>query len=393
MSYNDVIVKDGETHVIKKPFLAEWLGINHNIKSYQDIGIYPNISKCPKNIFNVWIPFAGQTMEANIEAGQEGLAAMLNHIHILCNNEKEVSDYFIKWIAQMFQYPEIKTICPTLISSEGAGKGTLLTLLQKMMGKSKVFITTTPSRDVWGSFNPMMADSFLVNLNELSLKDTVEAMSVIKGLITDDTLTINIKGISAYEQRSYHRFIITTNNPEPITSTNGDRRNLIIKSSDEKCKDIPYFTQLQKYLADDNVIKACYDYFMKIPDMDKFAQIPLPITEYQQALKEGNRSHIDQFFEHYTSKYFQETKKEELSKDLYAEFLKWSKEMKIEHPMSAIKMGKALSTCKYEGLKKGRHTNQGNTWIIDIEAFKKQFGLGNLVLWKPEAETDGEDTD
>jgi hypothetical protein len=395
MSYIDMVPnKEGDIVEKKKPFLKRWLSIDHEAKSYQDIGIYPKKALCPETIFNMWIPFTGETMLGDIEKGKEGRDSLLKHIHILCNNDKAVSDYFEKWIAQMFQYPEVKTICPTLISEEGSGKGTLLTLLQKMMGKGKVFITTNPSRDVWGSFNPLMADCFLVNLNELSLKDTVEAMSVIKGLITDDTLTINNKGISPYEISSYHRFIATTNNLEPFTSKNGDRRNLIIQSSDEKKGDIPYFTQLQKYLADDNVIKACYEYFMSIPDMDKFALIPMPITEYQAALKEGNRSHLDQFFEAFTREHFQEKEIELLSKEIYSNFYKWSKEMKIEHTMSAIKMGKALSTCKSAGLKKGKHTNKGNTWILDIAEFKKEFGLGNLVLWnggETEGETDEEE--
>jgi hypothetical protein len=40
--------------------------------------------------------------------------------------------------------------------------------MQLMLGKNKVFETTDPSREVWGQFNGLMSDCFLVNLNELS---------------------------------------------------------------------------------------------------------------------------------------------------------------------------------------------------------------------------------
>jgi thymidylate kinase len=53
------------------------------------------------------------------------------------------------------------------VHKEGAGKGTLMQLFAKMLGKSKILETKTPSRDVWGQFNGIMADAFLVNLNEM----------------------------------------------------------------------------------------------------------------------------------------------------------------------------------------------------------------------------------
>ncbi len=65
-------------------------------------------------------------------------------------------------------------------------------------------------------------------------KETVECEGKIKGLITDPKLTINNKGVNQYDIMSFHRFLITTNNSEPINTSHDDRRNLIIRSSDEK---------------------------------------------------------------------------------------------------------------------------------------------------------------
>jgi hypothetical protein len=93
----------------------------------------------------------------------------------------------------MIQFPEVKSICPTLISKEGAGKGTLITLFRKMLGSFKIMETTDPSRDVWGNFNGQMADSFLIVINEIGKKDTMDSIGKIKGLITDTELVINSK--------------------------------------------------------------------------------------------------------------------------------------------------------------------------------------------------------
>jgi hypothetical protein len=134
-------------------FIKRWLECNDNINKKDSMQIYPNPDKCPADVFNLWRPFAMEVLTSPYETHTEGLNMMLKHIMVLCNNEKEVFDYFIGWIAMMIQKPEIKTTCITLISKEGAGKGTLMQLFSKMLGESKILETKTPSRDVWGQFN------------------------------------------------------------------------------------------------------------------------------------------------------------------------------------------------------------------------------------------------
>ena len=131
---------------------------------------------------------------------------ILNHIKILCDNEQKVADYFIKWIAQLIQYPAIKTTCPTMVSNERAEKGTLNKFIQKMLRSKKCMETTNPCRDVWGQFNSCMLSPFFVNHNELSKKGAIEAEGKIKALITDGTICVNPKGVNQFEIKSYHRF-------------------------------------------------------------------------------------------------------------------------------------------------------------------------------------------
>lgn len=175
----------------------------------------------------MWTKFDMEHIGAHTE-DLDSLELVLSHVKVLCGNDEEVFEYFCKWIGQMFKHPTVETVCPTLISKQGAGKGFLLTFLRKMLGEEKVFESTTPSRDIWGHFNTKMSSTFLVNLNELSKKETFDAEGKIKGLITDSSMVINDKGVPAYMVTSYHRFIITTNNYDPINTSKDDRRNLII---------------------------------------------------------------------------------------------------------------------------------------------------------------------
>ena len=363
------------------PFINKWIGFTHNIRRKDDVDIYPNSRNCPENIFNLWHPFAMELLTDSYTHKQTELNFILNHIKILCNHDENVYDYFIKWIAQMIQYPHIKTIMPTFISGEGSGKGTLFKLFEKMLGNEKVFETTNPSRDVWGDFNGMMCNCFLVNLNELSKKDTMEAEGKIKGLITDNTLAINQKGIPQYKIKSYHRFITTTNKEEPLNSSNGDRRNLIIRSSDEKKGDYIYFEMMHKYLEDNDVIRTSYDYFKGIEGMDKFKDIPIPLTEYQTNLKELSKSPIEQWLEGFTREHMNNSKEciELLGTEIYELFKQWSNSNGIKYDINALKLGIRLTNMNIQGIYRGKHTERGKTKIFNITELKKTFKIGCII--------------
>jgi hypothetical protein len=261
-------------------FINKWTNCNNNIRYKNDMGVFPK--DCPDTAYNMWRPFPFE----NIPSPFVDFSIFQKHLLILCNNDNEVYCYMEKWLAQMIQYPEVKTICPTLISKQGAGKGSWLSIIRRLLGNKKVMETSEPERDVWGQFNGQMVSSFLVNLNELSKKSTIDSVGIIKQLITDPSMTINNKGMNQFEITSYHRFLITTNSEDPIQTSDDDRRNLIIRSSDELIKNKPYFDLLRDATENDDMICSYFHYLKSIPDMDKFNNLDIPQTEYQNDLKE-----------------------------------------------------------------------------------------------------------
>jgi hypothetical protein len=251
-------------------------------------------------------------------------------------------------------------------------------LFEKMFGFSKIFQTTTPSRDVWGEFNNHMGNTFLVNLDELSKKETLESEGKIKGLITEPKLTINNKGVNKFDIQSYHRFIITTNSEEPITSKNDDRRKWVVRSSDEKCGNVLYFKTLYELLDDVNVIKTCFEYFKSIPDMDNFKEIPLPVTEYHKELKEMSKSPIESWLEHFTAQNIERDYIELKSESIYEKFNEWCISSGIEYNIDALKLMVRMNRLKIDGIEK-MHTKKGNLTKFDISKMKKHLGVGCLL--------------
>lgn len=358
-------------------FINDWLVNNPNQRCYDDIGVYPKDCLCPDNIFNMWRKFAMELV-TDYQPRNDALEKILNHIKILCNNEEEIYEYFVKWIAQMIQYPEVKSICPVLISKEGAGKGTLLRLFEKMLGNDKIFQTTTPSRDIWGEFNSHMANSFLVNLDELSKKETLESEGKIKGLITEPKLTINNKGVNKYDIQSYHRFIITTNNEEPVNTSKDDRRKMIVRSSDEKIGDKEYFEELYELLDDINVVKTCFEYFKSIPDMHEFHKLKMPCTEYQTELKEMGRTPIEKWLEDFTWSNIKETEVKKTKEEVLDSFNDWKSSNGVEYNVDSLKFMVRLNRMNIKGVEK-HHTKKGNVTKFTIEDLKKHFGIGCMI--------------
>lgn len=359
-------------------FINKWISFNDNINQKDFMEVYPNDALCPSNTLNLWVPFAMEKYTDSYTTHQEGLDMMLNHIKILCDHQESVYKYFIQWISMMIQRPEKKSSCIVLLSSEGAGKGTLMHLFSKMMGTKKVMESKDPARDVWGDFNSLMNDAFLVNLNELEYKDTSVAEGKIKGLISDPKMYINKKGCPQFPITSYHHFIITSNKENPIKTEAGDRRKIIIRSSDEKCKDKVYFDKSYELLENIDVVRSCYDYF-KNYDISKFNHEDIPHTEYQDDLKELSRSPVDRWLEYFTYKNQYEVNITMTGIEVYNKFMEWCGENIIEFDTNPLKLGMKLTNLKIKGIEKGNATMNGKTKKFNIPLLKAHYKIGCVI--------------
>lgn len=376
------IDKDGNVvGIIKVSFIHDWLD-DDKMRVFEDIGVYPKSNLCPSNIFNMWIPFEMEKYTDEYTKHNDALEFILNHIDILCNHETQVTNFFIYWLAQMIQYPEKKenSIMITLIGEQGCGKNTIVFLTKKIIGEKKFFECEDPSRDIWGSFNSKMKDCFLVNLDELSKKDVVEYIGKVKNLITSSTININQKGVDAFTIPSFHRFLLTTNTKDPLPTEKGDRRNMIIRCSDEKKGDFDYFNQFYEYCNDIDVLRTFYDYLKTYNIDPKFNMgANIPETEYHANLKEGNRDAVDLWLEDFTRYNENQEEVELLGQDAYGLFNCWKAENGIKYDINAVKLGMKISTLGIVGIHKGRHTKKGATKLFNIPQLKKHYGIGLLI--------------
>lgn len=373
-------------------FIDRWLKDN-SIKKYLKMDVYPNANDCPPDVLNLWVKFPMELIN-KYEEMREEKNFLLNHIFILCGRNVETFEYFMLWLAHCVQHPEQKSgICPTFISKEGCGKGSLMILFEKIFGLDKVFTTSDPGEYCWGKFNSIMANSFIVNLDEVDLSSSHEAEGKIKGLITSYTMNINGKNKDAIVIKSYHRWIATTNNPLGFwKTTKDDRRVIVIRSSDELKGNKEYFNKFYDMITNKNVLKTFYEHLKQMPNVPK-SMPDKPVTEYQKNLFDANKSVTSQFLEDWTRERMSERHndiqegravadsdhiEERFGKDIFTEYCLWCSENRLKYETSPTKLGVNIKNLNLDAITKGRHTNYGDSKFYDIKKLASYFGLDNL---------------
>ena len=310
--------ENGKTKKIK--MINKWLD-DPTMACNCDFGNYPPPLVCPPNIFNLWIefewesmPFAHMPYVSEDQMGADGLPilvyppefnlpavqAFLDHLKIMCNNEDIVTEYFTNWVAHSIQVPAEKPECMiSMTSVQGTGKTILMDALAEIYGENKVLETSMPERDVWGSFNLEMAQAYFIILSEVDRRNCKGADGKIKALITDKRTKINGKGKDQFNVDTYYRMCVPTNSADPTKITEDDRRNLIIRCSDEKKKDYAYFTQLKALLAEPHAIRSIY-WLFKMRDISGWNKRDIPVTAYQEIILEGSKAPLEIFLEDFT---------------------------------------------------------------------------------------------
>jgi len=222
-----------------------------------------------------------------------------------------------------------------------------------------------------------MMNSYFVNLNEISIKDSHEAEGRIKGLITDDDLTINQKGKDQVIIQSYHRWFITTNNENGASKTHSkDRRNMIIRSSDELIGNKKHFDKMYEMMDDPNFIATVYNY-LKNMDISDFNIRSIPYTLYQQDLQELSVPPLELFLKKIIETNYYEAEYRDYASTVYNNYKQFCNSHGFEYIENVKAFGVRLKRLKIDGWINER-TRQGAYYIFNITKLKTFYKMDDL---------------
>jgi len=353
-------------------FINEWI-LDPNMRCYDAMESIPPPLICPPNIFNTWIDSPYESQEIHPDDPDFDLDAVklfTRHIELLSGNNREAFEYVINWVAQSIQRPAEKMgVALNFISDQGVGKNIFTDVLAQLYGsESKKLETSQPERDVWGPFNELLLDAYLIVLSETDKRNSIGHDGKIKAIITDAVVTINPKGKRGFPLNSYHRIIQNSNNEDPTITSKDDRRNVIIRCSDEMRGNTEYFDTLVSALSKPNALRSIY-WTLKTLDISNFKRGHRIETAYHADLVEHNENPLDVFM-----KWIVENNTGVLrlkSVELMSMFMRWKEEtrFKFGENMNVLSLVKKISLQLKlpTGAFESSHTKIGNVRLIDTE--------------------------
>ena len=261
-----------------------------------------NPKKCPEHVYNLWEPFAVlQWDRSAYKYDEDHVNIYLEHLKSLCNYELNVYNFLVLWIAHMFQKTDVKPgVMPLLLGQQGVGKDLAIDVLAALMGRAKRFESVSPDVDVFGQFNSALVDALLIQLSEINKSHTAGSIGQLNSFITAPTIRINEKYKTNVVVPSYHRYICTSNNEEPITIQDHKQRRFIMAYADNRHRgDGAYFNKLGALLHNKNSLMSIYEYFNeRVRDVPtRFTNIQQYFSSFQRNMQLENKSYIVGFLQ------------------------------------------------------------------------------------------------
>lgn len=225
------------------------------------------------------------------------LVAILSHIReTLCNNNIEIFNYVLNWLAYLIQNPGMKTqVMIIFVGPSGCGKSTFYSWLKPIFGDYMDNVKTSDlgSNFIGADFN----EKFLVCIDEWNIKELnhQQADSILKNIVTDANIQIEAKYVQRHTSQSHNNLMASTNylfNIAP-SSVGYFRRLFIVQCGQTKPSD--YFIQLHQIIGQKDRNKATFCLSMHLwarflyeRDIVGFIPNRFPVTSFQvSALTNG----------------------------------------------------------------------------------------------------------
>jgi hypothetical protein len=179
------------------------------------------------------------------------------HIHEVIGGgwDTDEANYILKWTAWALQNPtKPAEVILVLQGQKGTGKGEFLRLLWYIFGPHALQIADR--KHLVGSFNRHLQQVCFLYADEAFWPGDKAGEGVLKRLATEPTLTIEPKGIDAYEAPNRLSIAMSSNERWVVPASENERRYAVFEVSAIRQQDFEYFAALRKEIYVDGGAEA-----------------------------------------------------------------------------------------------------------------------------------------
>ena len=312
-------------------------------KSYGGITFLPG--KDAGDFFNLFRGFA-------VEPAEGDCSLYLEHIrNNICSVDDELYEYVIHWMADAIQNPSNRPgVALAIRGQQGVGKSIFVNIFARLFGPH--YIQVTQSSHLVGNFNSHQKDKLLVFADEAFWAGNKQAEGVLKGLVTEETLSVEMKGVDVRQFPNFIRLILATNNDWVVPASAEQRRFVVIDASAARMQDTAYFGEIIQQMENGGLEALMHHLqsldldgvnLRKIPQTDALADQKLRSLDSVAAWLCSclNNGGIEQS-EGVSTTYLQDWPETYGTAEMYNAYIGYCKRVGQNHPVRDTVFGKSL---------------------------------------------------
>ncbi len=258
-------------HTEKGPItvkLGKWWLDHARRKQYSNITFAPGMETPGE--YNLWKGFAYESIPGDWELLKEHI------LKNICSGDDDHYAYLFNWMARTVQFPQYPgEVAVVLRGKRGTGKGVFAKNFGKLMGQH--FLHISHAKHLTGSFNAHLRDTVILFADEAFWAGDKQGESVLKMLVTEESITVEAKGVDAVSCQNYIHLIMSSNHDWVVPAGNEERRFFVLDVNDERMQDIEFFGKILEQLKNGGREAFLYDLLNQ--DLQNFEVRKVPQTE------------------------------------------------------------------------------------------------------------------
>ena len=242
------------------------------------------------NEYNLWKGWGAIPEKGSIRP-------FIKAVNKIFDNDKELVQWFLDWIAYPIQNPEAKMLSAVLLQSvyQGTGKSSLGLVIGAMYGDN---FRVVNDKQLHAPFNEWAINKQFILGDEVSGKDKRSDSDFIKNLVTQEMININKKYSPSYDIPDCMNYLLTSNHVDAWYLEPDDRRAFVHNIKKECGLSLAEGIALEKFRKGKgkNHLLNYFIYEHKISKGFDHRARP-PMTEAKKVMIDMSRTDLERFIE------------------------------------------------------------------------------------------------
>lgn len=312
--------------------VGEWWLKNPKRRQFDTVVFSPG--KEVRNSYNLWKGFAVEPLP-----GKNHESFLLHLRNNVCKDDEEHYNYLIGWMARAIQKPDSPgQTAIVLRGRQGTGKSFFANQFGYLFGRH--YMQVSDPKHLVGSFNAHLRDCVILFGDEAFYAGDKKHESVLKTLITEESISIESKGIDVESSLNCTHVILASNNSWVVPAGTDERRFFVLDVGVCQMQNSHYFKRIHTDLSEGKGYNHLLYYLLQV-DLTNFNIRSVPKTE---ALTEQKIFSLNADEEWWFNRLQEGIWKKELCKDvLFSEYVEYLKKLGIQRRCSMTSFGKFLN--------------------------------------------------